>query len=110
MVAIINKPLAIDSNILMFFDNDLKDIHSPHDDALIVKVQISNTLHQQGNTTLHTFNGAPVQFLETMKLMVQAKSYNHLVTFHVMDCPTPHSAILGRTWLHKMKVVPSIYH
>lgn len=28
----------------MFFDQDLEDVHSPYDDALIVKVQISNIM------------------------------------------------------------------
>lgn len=44
MVASINKPPPINSNILMFFDQDLEDVHSPYDDALIVKVQISNVM------------------------------------------------------------------
>lgn len=34
----INKPFAIDSNILMFSDRDLKDVYSPHNDAFVVKV------------------------------------------------------------------------
>lgn len=44
MVASINKPLAIDSNILMFSDRDLEEVHSPYNDALVVKVQISNAM------------------------------------------------------------------
>lgn len=44
MMVSINKPLPINSNILMFFDQDLEDVHSPYDDALIVKVQISNIM------------------------------------------------------------------
>lgn len=62
-----------------------------------------------GKSTLHTFNGAPVKSLGMVKLAVQADFY-HLVTFHVMDVPTPHNAILGQNWLHKMRVVPSTYH
>lgn len=44
MVAPVNKPLAIDPNILMFSDRDLEDVHSPHDNVLVVKVQIFNAL------------------------------------------------------------------
>lgn len=44
MVALIIKLLSINSNILMFFDQDLEDVHSPYYDALVVKVQISNTM------------------------------------------------------------------
>lgn len=42
MVAAINKTLTIDSNILVFSDYDLEDVCLPHDDALVIKVQISN--------------------------------------------------------------------
>lgn len=45
-----------------------------------------------------------------VKQAVQVEPYNHLVTFHIMDCASPHNAILGRNWLHKIKVVLSSYH
>ncbi|KAM1019080.1 hypothetical protein ACFX2I_040520 [Malus domestica] len=124
LVANINKPLAIHSNILMFSDRDLEDVHLPYDDTLVTKVQNSNTLVNcvlvdngsgfsvffkddaekmgildsinKGKTTLHTFNEASVRSLGTVKLADQAKPYNHLVTFHVMDYSTPNNAILGR--------------
>lgn len=44
MMASVIKPLTIDFNILMFSNRDLEDVHSPYDDALVIKVQISNTL------------------------------------------------------------------
>lgn len=43
-MSFINKPLTIDSNILIFSDQDLEDVHSPHDDAIVVKLQIFNVL------------------------------------------------------------------
>lgn len=46
-MASINKPLTIDSNILMSSNRDLEDVHSPYDDAFVIKVQISNTLVSQ---------------------------------------------------------------
>lgn len=61
-------------------------------------------------TTLHTFNGALVRSPITVKLAVKAEPSNHVVTFHIMDCPTPHNVILSWNWLHKMKVVQSSYH
>lgn len=44
MVANINKPFPTGSNIRMFFYWDLEDVHSSHDDALVIKVQISNAM------------------------------------------------------------------
>lgn len=47
MVASINKPLSIESNILMFFSSrfaKLEDIHFPCYDALVIKVHIFNAM------------------------------------------------------------------
>ncbi|KAM2096325.1 hypothetical protein COP2_019068 [Malus domestica] len=107
----------------MSSDRDLEDVHSPHGDALVIKVQILNALDDcilvdngfrvsvlfkdaakkigildninKGRTTLHNFNGATVQSFGTIKLVVQAGPYKHLVTFYMMDCLTSYNAILG---------------
>lgn len=113
MVASINKPLSIKSNIVIFSDQDLEDIHSPNDDALVIKVQISNNMVSRvlvdigagisiffkdavkrmknldiinkSKTTFHTFIKTFVQSFKMVKLTVQV----NLTTtqfFHVMDC------------------------
>ncbi|KAM1179452.1 hypothetical protein ACFX2G_019025 [Malus domestica] len=112
LVASINKSLAINSTILMSSDRDLEDVHSPHGDALVIKVQILNALDDRilvdngfrvsvlfkdaakkmgildninkGRTTLHNFNGATVQSFGTIKLAVQRKR----------NCETEHSKII----------------
>lgn len=98
MVTTINKPLTIDSNILIFSNHDLEDVHSFHDDALVVQVQIFIALVscilvdngsgvsvllydttkkmrildiiKKGKTTFQTFNRPLVRFLGTVKLAV----------------------------------------
>lgn len=44
MVPSINKPFPVDSNILMFIDQNLEDVYSSHDDSLVIKVHISNAM------------------------------------------------------------------
>ena len=36
--------------------------------------------------------------------------YNVITDFYVMDVPSPHNAILGRPWIHMMRVITSTYH
>lgn len=136
-MANINKQLAIGSNILRFSDQDLEDVYSPYDDALVVKAQLSNALVSR--VLVNNGLGASVFFkdvaekleildnINKRKTTIQfqrgtstisrnheagcpGRTYNHLVTFHVMDCPTLHNAILRRNWLHKMNDVTSSYH
>lgn len=75
MVASINKPLAIDSNILMFSDRDLEDVNLPHVDALFIKIQISNALvnHIPVNNCYPSFLRAKV-LLEIKELKKTIKS------------------------------------
>ncbi|KAM1733268.1 hypothetical protein ACFX11_018898 [Malus domestica] len=55
-----------------------------HQQALVIKVQILDTM------------------VRIVKLVVKAEP---IIILYVMDCPTPHSTILGRNWLPKMKAV-----
>ena len=43
-------------------------------------------------------------------LPVQADPVTLNVQFSVVEDLSPFNAILGRTWLHYMKVIPSTYH
>ena len=43
-------------------------------------------------------------------LSVQAGPVTLKVQFSVVEDLSPFNAILGRTWLHYMKVIPSTYH
>lgn len=73
------------------------------------KMGILDTTNK-GKTTLHTIKGTHVHPLGTLKLTIQAEPYNLLVTFHIMDCSTPHNVILVQDWFHKMIVIPLTYH
>ncbi|RXH83897.1 hypothetical protein DVH24_013142 [Malus domestica] len=47
-------------------------------------------------STIQTLNGTPLITLGTVRLMVQMKPFKHLMTFNVMDNPSPYKAIFGR--------------
>ncbi|RVW72958.1 Transposon Ty3-I Gag-Pol polyprotein [Vitis vinifera] len=59
---------------------------------------------------LSGFNGAATTSLGDIVLPVQAGPVTLNVQFSVVQDLSPFNVILGRTWLHYMKVIPSTYH
>ena len=59
---------------------------------------------------LSGFNGAATTSLGDVVLLVQAGPVILNVQFSVVEDLSIFKAILGRTWLHYMKVIPSTYH
>ncbi|RVW52832.1 Transposon Ty3-I Gag-Pol polyprotein [Vitis vinifera] len=59
---------------------------------------------------LSGFNGASTTSLGDIVLPVQAGPVTLNIQFLVVQDLSPFNIILGRTWLHYMKVIPSTYH
>ena len=59
---------------------------------------------------LSGFNGATTVKMGNIALPIKARSVVQLVLFSVVKELGPYNAIVGRAWLHAMKVVPLTYH
>ncbi|RVW76965.1 Transposon Ty3-I Gag-Pol polyprotein [Vitis vinifera] len=59
---------------------------------------------------LSGFNGAATTSLGDVVLPVQAGPVILNIQFSIVEDLSPFNAILGRTWLHYMKAIPSTYH
>ena len=59
---------------------------------------------------LSRFNGATTLMVGDIALSVKARPVTPQVLFSMVEDLGPYNAILGRTWLHTMKAVPSTYH
>ncbi|RVW44901.1 hypothetical protein CK203_112962 [Vitis vinifera] len=59
---------------------------------------------------LSRFNGSSTTFLGDIVLPIQAGPVTLNVQFSVVQELSPFNIILGRTWLHYMKAIPSTYH
>ena len=59
---------------------------------------------------LFDFNGATTTTLGDITLLGQAGPVSQQVLFSVIEDSGPYNCIVGRNWLHSMKVVPSTYH
>ena len=128
----------IDGTII-FLPVDPIRILQPHRDALIMSLGIGDfdvrrilvypgsstdllqvsTIKQMGlvpsslenmRWILSRFNGARITSLRDVVLSVQAGPVILNVQFSVVEDLSPFNAILGRTWLHYMKAIPSTYH
>ena len=59
---------------------------------------------------LSGFNGAATTSFRDIVLLVQVGPVTLNVQFSVVEDLSPFNVSLGRTWLHYMKVIPSMYH
>ena len=59
---------------------------------------------------LSSFNGATTLSVGDITFSVKAGPVTQQVLFSVVEDLGPYNSILGRAWLHAMKVVPSTYH
>ncbi|XP_050242214.1 uncharacterized protein LOC126691197 [Quercus robur] len=124
---------------ISFDEEDLEGTIQPHDDALVVTAQISDFLVKrvminQGSgadvmypdlceglelknqdlvkydTPLISFDGRVVIPKCQISLSVNMEGKEVMVTFIVVRLFSPYTAILGRPWIHAMKVVPFTLH
>ena len=56
------------------------------------------------------FSGESTVPLGKMTLPVLAGPINLQMEFIVVQAPSPYNAIMGRSWLHKMRAIPSNLH
>ncbi|XP_057246818.1 uncharacterized protein LOC104908818 [Beta vulgaris subsp. vulgaris] len=122
------------------FDNaDLGDDRDIHHDDLVISLTVSNCLLKRvlmdngssanilmrgaledmgiderdvirKSTVLVGFSRESKHTMGEVTLPTFAKGVNMPTKFYVIDCPSSYNVILGRPWIHSMKVVPSLFH
>ena len=56
------------------------------------------------------FDGSEAHSLGTITFSVRADRYNIVTEFYALDVESSYNAILGRPWIHMIRVVPSTHH
>ncbi|XP_034689492.1 uncharacterized protein LOC117917359 [Vitis riparia] len=103
--------------VITFPSIDPNRVLQPHQDAFILTLGINDfdigfppfALENPGRI-LSGFNGVSTTSLGYVMLPVQAEPVILNVQFSVVEDLSPFNAIMGCTWLHGMKVIPSTYH
>ena len=62
------------------------------------------------DTSLVSFDGRVVTPEGQISLLVNMEGNKVMVTFIIVRSFSPYTEILGRLWIHTMKVVPSTLH
>ncbi|XP_038713410.1 uncharacterized protein LOC120007281 [Tripterygium wilfordii] len=120
-------------------EKEATQLLQPHHNALVLTLQITNfnakwisidnsssanvlffttykgigldeTLIPQQSTALVDFSGEVSHSLGEVTLLIFVEVINKHTKFPILDSPFAYNAILGRPWLHSIKVVPSTYH
>ena len=131
--------LQLIDGLVSFPPIDPTRIITPHYDALVLTLCINNfdmhrVLVDPGSTiellhlpaltqmkvplshlssvgrVLSGFNGSTTLTVGDIALSVKAGLVTQQVLFSVVEDLGPYNAIVGRTWLHAMKAIPSTYH
>ena len=125
--------------VLTFIDNEDSTLINPHYDALVILLLIANCrikrilvdndsstnfiffnalkemnindahIHRR-STVFLGFSGEQKFTLGDITLLVYMAGVNLYITFVVLDSPLAYNVILGRPWIHDMRVVPSTFH
>ena len=74
------------------------------------QMQVSLDKLSSAGRILSGFNGATTLTVGDIALPVKARPVTQQVLFSMVEDLGPYNAIVGRAWLHAMKVVPSAYH
>ncbi|XP_038715058.1 uncharacterized protein LOC120008756 [Tripterygium wilfordii] len=125
--------------IISFIDNEATQLLNPHHDALVISILVANytikrVLVDNGSSTnvlflsclkameideshivgrstiLLGFNEEQVYNLGEIALPVYTEGINLNTNFMVLNSASPYNIILGRSWIHEMKAIPSTYH
>ena len=114
-----------DEPAITFMDEDVRQLHRPHDDAIVITLTIANypafqqmrinkELFRLVNVPLIGFGGLEVLLVGTIFLPVVVGSYprqiNKKVNFLVVDCSSSYNAIIGPPILNSWRVVTFTYH
>ncbi|XP_038719859.1 uncharacterized protein LOC120012498 [Tripterygium wilfordii] len=124
---------------MVFADDEATQLLHPHHDALVLTLQVATinlkrilidngssanvlflatykgmgldeTLILRKSTTLIGFNGEVSHSLGEVTLPIYAPGLNKHTRFSIVDSSSAYNAILGRPWLHAIRVMPSTYH
>jgi hypothetical protein len=124
---------------IFFSDEDLRDVQTPHDDPLVIKLRIGDSnvkrvLIDQGSYSeimypdlvhglglkqsdlqpydapLFGFSGESIRPMGRITLNVHTRPISLETEFIIIDVSSPYTAIMGRRWLHRLKAVPSSFH
>ncbi|XP_070054550.1 uncharacterized protein [Nicotiana tomentosiformis] len=108
-----NDALVISLNVLYFKIKCV--LVDPGSSANIIKWRVYEQAKLTGSIILATkflagFNLASVTTKGEILLLTNAEEVMKTTLFEVVDGDMGYNIILGRPWLHEMKVVPSTYH
>ena len=64
----------------------------------------------QTQSLLYGFGSSEVRFPGTVEFPVRTNSFNVVTESRVLNIKSPYNVILGRPWIHMMRVVMSTHH
>uniref|UniRef100_A0A2N9I0U3 Uncharacterized protein n=1 Tax=Fagus sylvatica TaxID=28930 RepID=A0A2N9I0U3_FAGSY len=105
------KSLKMDDQVISFSEDDARNIHHPHDDALVVTLTIAGFLTRR--VLIDNGSSADIIYLPAYQQMKIDKEQLKPIDIPLVgftDCPSAYNVIIGRPTLNKLRAVTSTYH
>uniref|UniRef100_A0A2N9GMX4 Uncharacterized protein n=1 Tax=Fagus sylvatica TaxID=28930 RepID=A0A2N9GMX4_FAGSY len=115
------KNVRLDDQIISFSEEDARGTHQPHDDALVITINIAGFTTRR--VMVDNGSSADILYLPAYQQMRLDKdklrpmdaplvgfTSDKTVDFLVVNCPSAYNAIIGRPTLNRLRAVTSTYH
>ncbi|XP_075473287.1 uncharacterized protein LOC142504287 [Primulina tabacum] len=100
--------------VISFGPDDLKGVNLPHNDVLLIQIDLQGYQLETVETDLFGFAGHAVylegEIILLLTLGTQELKKNFMTTFTVVEAPSSYNIILGRSAMNELRAVASTYH
>ncbi|XP_070047520.1 uncharacterized protein [Nicotiana tomentosiformis] len=94
-------------NRITFSDDDLPEEGAGHNRALHLMLNIDTNRIQTSNVSIRSFDDSRRDTIGEIELTITIDPVDFNIVFQVLDMETSYNCLLGRSWIHMARVVPS---
>ncbi|XP_009610714.2 uncharacterized protein [Nicotiana tomentosiformis] len=97
-------------NRITFSDDDLPEEGAGHNRALHLMLNIDTNRIRTSNVSIRAFDGSRRDTIGEIELTMTISPVDFNIVFQVLNMETSYNFLLGRSWIHMARALPSTLH